>query len=147
MLLGSVYSLPGCTTEICTGSTGDTGDTEGCEGYLSNLPVICRQVTINHLDRRICHWFDPKRKRAGLDRSSVFGKICVLLPPFEHNLTNPLHGNIEQPRQVANALAFRIPHPDFLVASRFRRCVVRARSGCKHLTKVHEDHAVTNGVL
>jgi hypothetical protein len=61
----------------------------------------------------------PEQKRAGLDRSPVFGIIGVLLPPFEHNLTNPLHGNTEQPRQATNGLAFCVPRPDFVVTPMF----------------------------
>ena len=54
----------------------------------------------------------------------MFGKIGLLLPLIEHNLRHPPHGNIEQPRQVTNGLAFRIPRPDFVVAPLFGRGMV-----------------------
>ena len=69
-------------------------------------------------------------------------KVCVLLSPTEYNLTNPLHGNIEQLRQVTNGLAFCIARPDFRVAPMFSRCMVcewECRSWLPNVEKHHAD--------
>jgi hypothetical protein len=88
----------------------------------------------------------PKQNRAGLDRSSVFRKICVLLPPFEHNLTNPLHGNTEHPRQVTNGLALCVPRPDFVVAPMFGRGMVCEWKCRCRLPNVEQHHTVSNSI-
>ena len=70
----------------------------------------------------------------------------MLLPPFEHNLADPLHRNIEQPRQVADCLAICIPRPDFLIAPMFGRRMVCERECRCWLPDVEQHHPVTNPV-